>query len=170
MKPHLNRRGAVTIEMTLVGIPLIFVLLITFEIARGMWMYETLAHAVKQGVRLAIVHGQNCNPGPPLNNNCPTTLGNIATEIANNGAGLDRDITYLTFIVVSGTGQTCKLADCMKNTTRWPPADANGARTEIEIDIVTPFHSALAGFWPGTTPQSFALTNFGASSRDRIQF
>ena len=39
------------VEMTMVGIPLIFMLLAIFEMSRGMWMYHTLSYAVKNGVR-----------------------------------------------------------------------------------------------------------------------
>ena len=34
--------GQSLVEFTLVGIPLIFVLISVFEISRGMWMYHTL--------------------------------------------------------------------------------------------------------------------------------
>src|SRR5690242_13216787 len=49
--------GQSLVEFTFVGIPMIFVLIGTFEISRGMWMYHTLAHAVRDGVRYASVHG-----------------------------------------------------------------------------------------------------------------
>ena len=35
-----------------------------------MWVYDTLSHAVKQGVRYAIVHGENCTKN---GNNCWVT-------------------------------------------------------------------------------------------------
>ena len=44
-----GRTGSTLIEFTLVGIPLIFVLISTFEMARGMWNYQTLAYAVRAG-------------------------------------------------------------------------------------------------------------------------
>ena len=55
-----RRRGATMLEMTLVGIPTIFILISIFEISRGIWMYETLAYAAKAGVRFASVHGADC--------------------------------------------------------------------------------------------------------------
>ena len=61
-----RRGGSSLIEFTLVGIPLIFVLLSTFEMARGMWLYHTLAYAARQGTRYAIVHGVNCSMGIPI--------------------------------------------------------------------------------------------------------
>lgn len=59
-----RRGGNAMIEFVLVGIPLIFVLISIFEMARGMWLYHTLAYSVKEGVRYTIVHGQNCATAP----------------------------------------------------------------------------------------------------------
>ena len=56
-----RQRGQSLIEFTFVGIPVIFTLICIFEISRGMWIYGTLNHAVKEGVRYAIVHGINCS-------------------------------------------------------------------------------------------------------------
>ena len=55
-----GRRGAVTLEFTLVGIPLLFTLISTVEMSRGMWMYQTQAYAISQGVRYLVVHGADC--------------------------------------------------------------------------------------------------------------
>ena len=52
-------KGSSMVEFALVGIPLIFILISIFEISRGMWMYETVAHAVREGARYAAVHGQD---------------------------------------------------------------------------------------------------------------
>ena len=54
-----KRRGNSMIEFTLVGIPLMFVLISIVELSRGMWIYHTLAHAVKEGTRYTAVRGQN---------------------------------------------------------------------------------------------------------------
>jgi Flp pilus assembly protein TadG len=171
MKRRDRERGAVTIEMTLVGIPLIFILIMTFEISRGMWMYHTLAYAVKEGVRASIVHGQNCVANPPaLNNNCTRTISDAAGVIQNAGVGLDLNTTNLTFKSNGTVNATCTLSGCAGNTAVWPPAGSNMVGTTIEIDIDTPFRSALAGFWPGTTPTSFSATTFAANSTDRIHF
>jgi Flp pilus assembly protein TadG len=47
-----ERGGTSLVEFTLVGIPMIFLLISTFEVARGMWEYHTLAYAVKEGTRV----------------------------------------------------------------------------------------------------------------------
>lgn len=191
-----SRRGATTVEMTLVGIPMIFVLISIFEISRGMWMYHTLSYAVKDGVRFAIVHGINCvtitDPvtGNTTNpNNCPTTIAQVAGIIQKAAVGVDPGSTELVFTLNDGTSTKCYmgssssnaasgpyggLVGCLSLTTTWPPDDGNGTYNGvgklIRIDIKTPFHSALAMFWPGSKPVGFAAADFGASSLDSIQF
>ena len=63
-KIRLDEKGSTMLEFTLVAIPLIFVLISTFEIARGMWIYGTVANAVKEGTRFAIVKGADCATAP----------------------------------------------------------------------------------------------------------
>ncbi len=184
-----NRRwGASTIEMTLVGIPIIFTLISIFEMSRGMWMYHTMAYAVKAGVRFASVHGINCIYAPPgVTNNCPEYIANIAQQIQNNAVGLDPNNTLLTFNA-SGDITSCYLGSsssssistplgsgpgCLSlTTTLWPPATSteNAVGKPIRIDIRTRFRSALAMFWPGSAPVSFAEADLGASSTDFVQF
>ena len=182
------------VEMTLVGIPIIFILISTFEISRGMWMYHTLAYAVKDGVRFASVHGYNCVPltgSLALLNNCPTTIAGVATVIENAGVGLDPSKTELTFTPgasgaastscylgsTSGTavsGPYGSLVGCMSLTSTWPPSDAsgtlNGVGKPIRIDIDTPFRSAIAMLWPGNRPVAVGAVTLWASSLDHIQF
>src|SRR5215212_5363994 len=81
--------GNSLVEFTLVGIPLIFILIATFELSRGMWSYHTLAYAVKSGARYTIVHGQNCAIAP---NACTVTIGQIAATIKSAGVGLPPDV------------------------------------------------------------------------------
>lgn len=189
-----RRRGATTIEMTLVGIPLIFILISVFEMSRGMWTYHTLAYAAKNGVRFSIVHGVNCvqttGDTPPGSdpNNCATTIAAIATVVQNAAVGPDPANTLLTLTAGTTTGgstnyvQTlCYLATsstrpygtynaCSTFTSRWPPDNYNTVGTPIEITIETPFHSALSMFWPGSRPVKFAAVNLYASSTDYIVF
>jgi Flp pilus assembly protein TadG len=175
-----RERGATTIEMTFVGIPLILTLVSIFEISRGMWIYSTLAYAVKDGVRYASVHGVNCVNNPPgVTNSCEIHISDVATTIQNAGVGLDPATTTLTFTpAVSGTpctlGPASTSGTCLSLTsTVWPPTtgNENNVGQPIQINIVTPFHSALAMFWPGSTkPVTFTLVNLGASSTNNIQF
>jgi Flp pilus assembly protein TadG len=177
--------GAAIIEMTFVGIPLMFVLISIFEMSRGMWVYHTLSYAVKEGTRFAIVHGQNCVYNPPsVLNNCAASISQIAGVIQSAGVGLDTSSTgtSLTFYApakaagsINNTGgTTCYFTGasaCSSQIANWPPFPSNQAQSgTIQIDINVPFHSALAMFWPGWKPMSFAQINLGASSSDRMQF
>jgi hypothetical protein len=140
-------------------------------------MYHTLAYAVKEGVRYAIVHGQNSDPNFG-GNSCQvkmgpaTTAGTVASVIRNAGVGLDPKATILTFTAAGASSAPCSLdattTPCP--TTFWPPAGRYGVGQTIRIDITTPFPSAIAMFWPGSKPVSFAGGVFGASSSDNIQF
>jgi len=168
-----NRRrsglGQSLVEFTLVGIPIIFVLISTFEISRGMWIYHTLAYSVKVGVRYASVHGINCAHVGGNPNDCLITIGQVAQRIQFTGVGLDPAKTSLTF---TPGGVTCTLAACAGNATIWPTNDSvvNAVGQPIRIDITTPFNSAIAMLWPGAKPVSFASGTLGASSQDHIQY
>jgi len=170
--------------MTLVGIPLMFILISIFEMSRGMWMYHTSAHAVKQGVRTAVVHGFNCVNAPPgVTNSCALTANEIILGTTLNGfriegikdkaVGLEPANTLVTFDTGNTAAFQCKLdgtstsAGC---TSTWPPVGDNNVGTLIEIDITTPFRSALSMFWPGAGAVQFGLVNLGASSIDKVQF
>ena len=100
------------LEMTLVGIPIIFILISIFEMSRGMWMYHTAAHSVKLGVRIATTHGENCVYNPPsTTNSCSVTPSDLingftigSTHIDGIRAaavGLDPNTTKLTFFTLT---------------------------------------------------------------------
>jgi hypothetical protein len=154
-----------------------FLLISIFEISRGMWVYHTLAYAVKEGVRYAIVHGENCTQN---GNTCAASIATIAQKIQDAGVGVETGTgkTLLTFKSggvgnppIFATTDTCYLGDtCPALTANWPAFGPNQVGQAIEIDIVTPFRSAIAMFWPGSHPTAFGAANLGASSVERIQF
>jgi Flp pilus assembly protein TadG len=168
-----RQSGNTIVEFTLVGIPLIFVLISIFEISRGMWLYETAAHAVREGARYAAVHGNTCTSAP---NVCPISTVDIATAIQNAGVGLDP--TQFTVTISSGTGVsppsivTGKLTDLLRSSTP-PPFSLNsgsGPGEDVVIMGSYEFRSALAMFWPGGGHTSFAVVHLAATSRERIEF
>ncbi len=163
-----RRRGNSLLEFTLVGIPILFVLISTFEMARGMWLYHTLAYAVKEGTRYTSVHGYYCSVTP---NACTVTVGQISSVIRAAGVGLLPDQLTLTFTPSSGTPITGTLANCLTNATTWPPAGVNQPGASITISGTYPFRSAMSMFWPGAgRPVSFSTINFPASSTEKMQF
>ena len=182
-KRRRSRAGQAMVEFTFVGIPLLFTLISIFEVSRGMWIYHTLAYSVKNGVRYASVHGINCVNGGNNPNNCQVFIGpatapagnalpTIAWVIRQAAVGLDPANTTLTFTDANGTQTTCTMSAC--TAILWPPNGGIGGVSDvgkaIQIDIRTPFISAIAMFWPGAAPLGFASGTLGASSQDYIQF
>jgi len=180
--------------MALVGIPLIFILISIFEISRGMWMYETAATAVREGVRFASVHGVNCvHVTPSIPNACEVTANDIVVVIRDGvgnamqnsqgaslnygptGAGavalFDRVNTLVTFTSLNGTF-SCQLDATSGGNcgSRWPPDLDNAVKNVFTISIKTPFRSAISMFWPGSKPMQFGTTFLSASSSDTVQF
>jgi hypothetical protein len=176
MRKMKNQAGASMLEFTFVGIPLIFVLISIFEISRGMWAFNTLSHSVKEGVRFAIVHGNNCVIPP---NNCPVRTSDICTVMRNNGPGLEparviniklnsntREISYPTL--------TACLADntvIFPSRNPGPTTDNGGAQgNPVGITATYVFDSALAFFWTGQSGFTFGRIYLPASANERIRY
>jgi Flp pilus assembly protein TadG len=180
--PRSSKKGSAMVEFTLVGIPLIFILISIFEISRGMWIYETVAYTVREGARFAAVHGSDCGTAQ-VNNVCSQTIGNIAKVISNQGAGIGLDSgalnvtikTGLPFTNLATTPSYTSGATLMKNLLTNNTVFSNQAGTtpgnDVEVSATYPFQSALVMFWPGAKGiQRFGVVNFAASSRERIEF
>jgi hypothetical protein len=162
-----QRGGTSFVEFTLVGIPLIFVLVSTFELARGMWNYHALNYAVKEGTRFASLHGKDCSTSP---NACTKTVADITQFILNNGAGLPSNGVTLTFTTAGGT-ITCLASNCLSNASVWPPSPNNAVGSAIQISGTYLFQSAISMFWPGAGSGVTAGTvNLPASSTETVQF
>ena len=164
-----QRGGSTLIEFVLVGVPIIFVMFSTAEVARAMWLYHTLAYAIREGTRYAIVHGSGCSTAP---NSCAATIGTIASRIQTVGVGLDQNKLNLTFTPNTGSASTCTLANCVTNATVWPPSSANSPGMNLTISATYPFASVISIFWTGTGGGvgPFQPVNFPALSKDIIQF
>ena len=167
-----ERGGSTLIEFTLVGIPMIFVLISTFEMARGMWTYHTIAYAVKEGTRYASVHGVNCYLG---SNSCGVTITNVATVMKTAGVGLLPTDLTVTFTSSAGSSETHTLQYWIESGSgSWPPTSPSGTNSvgqPVTITAKYPFRSALAMFWPGAQAHHGAgLFYLPASSTDLIQF
>jgi hypothetical protein len=171
-----TRRGSSLLEFTLIGIPLMFTLIATFELARGMWLYHTMAYALRDATRYAIVHGNNCRDLP---NACGKTVGDVAAVIRDSGVGLlpsDLTISMETAVgpVVNPGSQVgpAKLTALLVSTTVFPPTGSGGGTTsDVVIRGSYEFRSALAFFWPGAGAGWVpGVIHFGAISREKIQF
>lgn len=161
-----NRAGSTTIEFVLVGIPVIFLIISTFEIARAMWVYQTLSHTAHSVTRHVAVKGAGCGG----TNTCSQTIGYFATDFANISSGMDASQISVTFYSQS-TSVTCNpLNTCLTNSTVWPPTSDNAVGNDVRIAANIPFPNALAMFWPGSGSVPFSTFRFSAYSRQRILF
>jgi Flp pilus assembly protein TadG len=159
------------IEFVFVGIPMIFVLISIFEVARGMWLYHTLAYAIKEGARYAMVHGENCYTSP---NSCAITVRDVVSRIQQSGVGL---IPQELGVVLRANNSTVSCmpdlvsSGCWTLNQNWPTYPNNQPGMYITITGYYPFYSAIAMFWPGTKgTQQFGKFTFVASSQEAIQF
>ena len=177
MTPGRRRRsrGNSLLEFTLVGIPIIFILISTFQMACAMWLYQTLTFAAKEGTRYAIVHGVNCSLS---GNTYCVTVSNIAAVINTAGRGLDPNQMTVTLTPSQGSATTDTLANLINgstySTTTWPPSSPTGTNAvgaPVTISLSYPFNSGISMFWPGTKPVGArGLVYLPASSTGLIQF
>lgn len=155
----------------MIGIGLIFVIISIFEMSRGMWIYHTLAHASKEATRFLIVHGPDCQKH--VSCAADATFATMANRVQYHGAGLvptDLQIQVYangTQILGSGGGYVT-LSSLSGSTGIWSATTYRGQ--PVQVGLRYPFRSALAMFWPGTSPVRFSLVNLGANSWDTMQF
>jgi Flp pilus assembly protein TadG len=162
-------RGAVSVEFALVGIPLIFALISTVEMSRGMYIYFSQAHAVREGARYVVVRGADCLVN---GNTCGVQVKDIAGQLAHSGIGLLPDHWNVTLISSSGANNVActPLSNCLTNATTWPSSPDNQVGSSVAISASYPFSSALAMFWPGVKPVTFGTYNLPAYSKQLIQY
>ena len=166
-----RRLGNATLEFTLVGIPLIFTLISIVEMARGMWIYHTLAYAIKEGTRFTIVHGANCDKKINLSNNCQVTVGQIAQVIQYAGVGLDPGALQVEMKSNSDDTGLATLSSLLTSTAIFPSSPGNLQTEPITFNARYPFQSAIAMFWPGVGKgMTFPTFTLPASSQEQIQF
>lgn len=161
------------IEMTLVGIPMIFILISTFEVSRGMWIYHTLSFAARETTRYVSLHGANCQTAP---NTCGLLQADLYTFINNAATGLVPADLSVQFTSPS-LNFTCPLSHLNSGTcgsvgaSFIPPAPGNSIGTPFSITMKYPFRSAISMFWPGAGPGFlFGAVTLPATSQDQIQF
>ena len=178
-----SETGNAMIEFTLVGIPLIFILLATFEMARGMWLYNTAAHAVREGARFAAVHGEDCSTAP---NKCWVTVGDVAAVIRAAGVGLDPADFWVALITTAPNTVPAvtytTLSTLLTNGSTFA-ADATGAAgNDVTVAGIYHFRTALTALFPGppvlppppgpagTESSDVGVIRLAATSRERIEF
>ncbi len=159
-----RQRGNSAVELAIVFVPLMFLMLSTFELGRGMWMYHTLTSSLKSGLRFAVVHGADCIE---VSEACRASLGDVAQVISQAGIGLSRDDLQLTFAAGATTVDCGTLSQCAGRGSQWPPDSENTAGLPITISGVYSFRSVLSGFWPG---QNNGVITFVGRATEAMQF
>jgi len=167
-------RGNAFLEFTLLGIPILFVLISIFEVSRAMWQYDTFGHALREGARFAAVHSNNCGVFP---NFCTTTVADVADRILEFGPGIvPADVLDIEFIwgdVDTGDVQfTCTtLENCLTSTDEWPRGSPGGITGQpITIRAMYRFRTAIALFWPGSAPVAVGSFELPASSTEMVHY
>ncbi len=162
-----TRNGQALLEFTLAAVPMIFLLISIEEMARGMWIYTTLAHAIKEATRYGIVHGADC---AQANASCPVTVGQVATRIHQAGTGLDTHQLNVVLQTAGGSQSCTPLQSCLSSTVAWPAAPNNNIGLPITVSGTYPFNSAISMFIPHSGGVNFGSLNFSAASESEILF
>lgn len=164
-------KGSTLIEFTIAGIPVFFLVVVTFQLSLAMWNYHTLSYAVNEGARYSAHRGQGCVSN---GNTCGVTVGNIAQQIASAAVGIPADQVNVTLTTASGQSQPCNpLNSCFSNVTAWPPASNsdNVAGKNVTVSANYLFPSALlALFWPGQGVMKTGTIALPAASTQQIVF
>lgn len=173
MKPRASSagrktRGNTTVEFTLAGIPLVFVLISTVEMCRGMMAYNSLGHTVREATRLASRSGENCLLD---GNDCATSVSGMAARIQTAASGIPAQDLSVTLNSAAGARSCSPVTACLEDDSLWPPEGANATGAEITVTASYSFRSAITMLWPGggsaDASRTFVLE---ASSTERIQF
>ena len=80
--------GNQTVEFTLIGLPLTFLLFSIANMCFAMLTLHTLQEAVEQAARFVSTRGSTCSSGT---NTCTATFQQIVTVVANNAPGINRE-------------------------------------------------------------------------------
>jgi Flp pilus assembly protein TadG len=166
-----NKRGNVTLEFSLVGIPLIFILISVAGMTFAMMTVHTMQEAVEQGARYAVTHGKTCTTG---SNSCSVTIGTLASIVAAQAAGINSSSMVVTFTPDSGSTNaiSCNpLSSCVGDATVWPPSGDNNPGKDLVISADYTYATPIAMFWPGAGGSNkFGSVTFHAYSRQRVMY
>ncbi len=166
-----KKRGSAVLEFTLAGIPAIFLWISIAQMALGMWRYHVLEYAVKVTNAYVAVHGSGCNTP----NTCQKQIKDAAEVFKQTAVGVPAADVTVTFTVLkpdhvtaSETAVTCRLTDCLTDTTRWPPSGwwDPGYDTRVHANYTN------AAFFKLFSPAAVAVGDytFPAESQQMILF
>jgi Flp pilus assembly protein TadG len=177
---RLNReRGSQTLEFTIIGIPLTFLLFSIANMCFSMLTLHTMQEAVEQGARYASTRGSTCSS---TGNSCTVKIQQIADVIASAAAGINPAGIKVTFTPpTGGTTVTCSnLSTCTTvcspscdghRTLVWPDGVNNGPPNDIQISADCTLNAPMFMFWTGASGSTkINNTTFHAYSTQRLMF
>lgn len=177
-----KQRGSQTLEFTLVGLPLIFILFSIANMSFSMMTMHTMQEAVEQGARMVSTRGSTCSSG---GNTCTVTVQQIADFIASNAAGISPQNLKVTLQPAGDSANTItcdKLNSCQSScsggcntnrTTVWPAStnSDNSPGKDIIITADCSVASPIYMFWAGVTGgEASNGSTFHAYTRQRMMF
>lgn len=165
-----NEKGNNLIEFTLVGIPLVLILISLIEMCFAMWSYHTLAYAVREGARYASTKGKGCTLGT---NTCSVTVADVAQQVASAGTGLIPSLLNIDLVSADGNVPCHPITNCYSTTTVWPPNSfsANVPGSIISVSGTYPVQTNLViMFFPQTGSSQVSAVTLPASSQQIMQF
>lgn len=169
MRNRKGERGNQTIEFTLVGVPIIFLLFSTANMSFSMLTLHTLQEAAEQGARYVSTRGSDCTTST-----CAVTVAKIANVISNSAPGINAANLNLTLTSTAGSGstQTCApISSCTGTSTVWPPSGANTVGGDIVVQLDGAVTAPMFMYWGGSSAvKTTSPTTFHATSRQRIMY
>lgn len=147
-----RQRGSALVEFVLTGVPLIFIIISIVQMSIGMWHYHTLQYAVKEAGNYLSIHG--AGTGYCKSNTCQ--IQNVASVLKTDAIGIPASSIYVTFTPISstdhattGTAYSCRLDNCVTDTTAWPTTGYNSIGSEFAILAKYQWSNALGMVAPG---------------------
>jgi Flp pilus assembly protein TadG len=181
MRDRKRERGNQTVEFTMIGIPLLFILFGVANMSFAMLTLHTIQEACEQGARYVVTHGSTCSTG---GNTCGVTVGNVASVISSAAAGVNPSQLTVTLTVCAAGVNTCPasgavnqvtcspLSSCTSSSTAWPSSSNNTAGSyDVIVSADCTVASPIFMYWPGKN-QSVKIpsSTFHAYSRQLLMF
>jgi hypothetical protein len=140
--------------------------------AMGMWHYHTLQYAVKATGAYISHHGDGC--ASP--NTCSIQIKDAASVLKTNAIGIPANEINVIFTglksdhTTASTPVSCRLDECVTNTTAWPPAGYTAVGSDVEVRADYVFKSALCMFVPGSGVVKFGQFDLPGYTHQFILF
>jgi len=171
MRKWNKESGNQTVEFTLIGLPLTFLLFSIANMCFAMLTLHTLQEAVEQGARYASTRGSTCSSG---SNSCTVTVAQIVNVVSNSAAGINKSKLNVYLTSASNTVTNCApVSTCSSTNTTWPTSTSsdNAPGKDIIVSANCNVSAPMFMFWGGSSAGTrISSTAFAAYSRQRLMF